>query len=81
MTLVRVKENDILTVIITEIRLYKIHVVSIEDKPDVNAVLIAHNRKIYFKNQRVRAKVIRVDNNDNVDLIPIETLICASIKQ
>ncbi|ABI35705.1 hypothetical protein [Ectropis obliqua nucleopolyhedrovirus] len=64
--------NDIVSVTIVKTRLYKIHIVTIQNYDHYNAVLIATNfTKICFVNKTVTARVIRL-NNYNVDLVPID---------
>ncbi|ABY65783.1 hypothetical protein [Orgyia leucostigma nucleopolyhedrovirus] len=65
---------DEMTVTIIECRLYKIHLVCVDDAPEYRAVLIVRDRKIYYKNQKIKAKVIRLHGLD-VDLIPIAVFV------
>ncbi|QYC92785.1 Hypothetical protein Trvi_ORF25 [Trabala vishnou gigantina nucleopolyhedrovirus] len=61
--------NDIVMAEILEWRLYKLHLVIIENWPQYSAILIVYNKKIYFKKQKIRVKVIRIDGLF-VDVVP-----------
>ncbi|ADB84459.1 hypothetical protein [Apocheima cinerarium nucleopolyhedrovirus] len=67
-------KNDIVNVIITNYRIYGIHIVKIEHAPQYRAVLIANNKighHVYYENLKLKAKVMRI-NGCFVDLIPIK---------
>jgi hypothetical protein len=67
-------KNDIVNVIITDYRIYGIHIVKIEHAPRYRAVLITNNKighHVYYENLKLIAKVIRI-NGYFVDLIPIK---------
>ncbi|AHH82620.1 ORF-31 [Buzura suppressaria nucleopolyhedrovirus] len=65
--------DDIVTVTILKTRLYKLHLVHVHNTDIYNAILIANGKfnAIYYNNQILRAKVLRIDRTF-IDLIPLE---------
>ncbi|QUJ09237.1 hypothetical protein Gyru_ORF42 [Gynaephora ruoergensis nucleopolyhedrovirus] len=69
----RLKAGDVVFVKIVQHRIYKIHLVEIDEYSDYDAALIinAADRKLYNLHQKLFARVLRVNSKRCVDLVPL----------